>query len=547
MLSLRLKQRESLIRLRLALACVLAVALVSLGWRFYAGKRRAWAAGDVPVAFWAWRNDAPSEREVERAVKEARASVLFLRARQIHYEDGDLRRVRGLTGRFPRGIELHLVYNSTRALLAEFERVDPNKLADLLAETYAQDARQAAQDGARVAGLQLDIDAPTRLLPHYTRILRALRERLPQGVKLSVTGLPTWMESRALGEMLDAVDFWIPQCYGATIPERLEQVNAISSPQTVARAVARARELNHPFYAGLAAYGYTILYDTHGALVALRGDINPALIARDANYELIERRPFDAQPQTQADGQAIIASEWRYLYRARADGVVDGLVVHAGEMLMLDVPSAESLRAGARAVRAEAGEKLLGICVFRLPGDDDPSTLSGEQVAAALADAAPATSMQLRAAVEHVTTESHATTESKDALDGNHTLRLTATNDGATSALMGDDALVIDVRVPAGSVRAVRLDGFSSVETLCESVETNGASVDAQPRPCGERRANIWRLKAQTWTAGASAQAFLSFNDDPPRQLATRTRVATDDGRVWQHEQQITIGDGDER
>jgi hypothetical protein len=60
--------------------------------------------------------------------------------------------------------------------------------------------------------------------------------------------------------------------------------------------------------------------------------------------------------------------------------------MHAGDALIVDSPSAESLRVSARLVRELAGERLLGICVFRLPATDDPATLTIAQVATALAD-----------------------------------------------------------------------------------------------------------------------------------------------------------------
>jgi hypothetical protein len=466
-----------------------------------------------------------------------------LRAGQIHQEDdGRLHRVRPVTGNFPRGVELHLVYNSTRRVLSGFERIEPAELARVISETYREDAARAAREGARVVGIQLDLDAPTRLLPHYARILRATRERLPQGVKLSVTGLPTWMDSKELSEALDAVDFWIPQCYGARIPERLSQAAPISSPQDVALAVSRARDLGRPFYAGLAAYGYAILYDVRGALVTIRGDLDPALIARDVNFELIEREPFTASGQPHIDDQPAIASEWRYVYRARADAaVVDSLVVRAGETLMLDVPSAGALRESARLVRAEAGEKLLGICVFRLPANDDPTTLSFTEVAAALTDTEPAVST-IVSATRVEPNESERKKGRSRALG----LRLTVTNQGAESGLLGDDALTVDVRLPVGSLRGVRLDGFSSAELFCRGAESEDGGKEDALRPCGERRANILRLKSRAWMVGASAQAVLMFDESLPATLAATMRVQTDDGRTWRREQLIAISDGDE-
>src|SRR5205823_8404132 len=111
--------------------------------------------------------------------------------------------------------------------------------------------------------------------------------------------------------------------------------------------------------------------------------------------------------------------------------------------LMLDVPSAETLRACARVVRAEAGAALLGICVFRLPGADDATTLTLGEVAAALSDASPI--MATDVALARLTDDQSRTEH----------LLLTARNSGAASALMGDDAVLIEVHVLAGRGRRV--------------------------------------------------------------------------------------------
>jgi len=60
------------------------------------------------------------------------------------------------------------------------------------------------------------------------------------------------------------------------------------------------------------------------------------------------------------------------------------LTVRAGETLVFDLPNVNSLKAAARAVRENAGEQLLGICVFRLPSGFDKTNLSIDEVTAAL-------------------------------------------------------------------------------------------------------------------------------------------------------------------
>src|SRR5687767_14501137 len=101
------------------LCVTVAASLASAAWR-WASAPRAWAAGEVPVAFWSWRTEAPTEEDVRRASQETGARALFLRARQFDLAEGRVTRVRAVAGRMPRGVELHLVYNGTRALLAEF-------------------------------------------------------------------------------------------------------------------------------------------------------------------------------------------------------------------------------------------------------------------------------------------------------------------------------------------------------------------------------------------------------------------------------------------
>lgn len=498
---------------------------------------------------------------------------------------GRLTRVRAVAGAMPRGVELHLVYNATPRLLAEFGRVDETTLAAAFVETFRADSVRAARDGATAAGLQLDVDVPTRLLARYARVLRAMRGGLGGGVKLSVTGLPTWVGSAGLGEVLDAVDFWTPQLYGAEIPANAERVVPIASPEAVARAVARVRELGEPFYAGLAAYGYALVYDAHGRLVELRGDLDPARVASDTNLELVGRRAFGAGVEGDGAGAggAPPAGEWRYVFRARGEASVDGLHLRAGEQIVLDVPGSESLRAGVRGVREAAGDKLLGICLFRLPTAGDATTLRLSEVAAALRDREPEFSTSLSAEASHAdgsqSKDSHGSeskeahgSESRDSRgveskepqgssgEGFDGLLLTAENDGAAGALYGDGALSVTLRVPRGSVRGVtRLEGFDTFETLCETSRgetSQGETSQGEParggtfegeawraslRPCSAARAGVVRLGSRAWRAGARARAGLSFGAALPARLAASVAVRREDGRVWERLESLSL------
>jgi hypothetical protein len=463
-------------------------------------KPRPWQVGEVPIAFWAWRNQTPSPADVRAATEAIKGRTIFLRAGQIDHQGGKLRRIRSVTGPLPGGVDLHLVYNATRALLSELENVEETGLAKIIATTFQEDVAGAAQSNVDVSGLQIDFDVPTRLLDRYERVLRAVRVDLRSGQQLSITGLPTWMESPKLRSTLKQVDFWIPQFYGAQIPERVDELIPISSTLAVERFVNQARETQKPFYAGLAAYSCALLYSASGSLITLRGDIDPGFVAANANLELIDRQEFGAA-----------AGEWRYAYRARAGGVIDNLAMQAGDVLVLDVPSAESLRATARIVRRLAGENLLGICVFRLPASDDPATLTVKEVAAALADqdSIPAFTMNLKRNEKRP-----------------QAWFFEIENHGSAGAI----GLKVDVPVDPGTIESVSVQRGAALETICHGFDPANRPVY---QTCGQNRANVIRFTTPGLRPGQTLRALLHFKTAVPPVLPVSIETQTVTGRPY--------------
>ena len=476
-------------------------AVAALFGNHYFSQPRVLAVSEVPIAFWTWRTNTPSEKEIAKAFSATQAQTLFLRAGQFDLANGSLRRIRPVSGHLPATVEIHLVYNATRDFLRGWEHIEPSTIAASLADTFRADLAQA--NNTRIVGLQLDFDAPTRLLLQYANLLQRLRELLPPNTKLSITGLPTWASSSDLKAVLATVDFWVPQCYGTNIPTHLSQRIPISSSADVVRTISRVRQLNKPFYAGLSAYSYAILYAKDGSLLELRGDLDPAWAAHNASLELVERQTFKGEAS---------ANEMRYVYRAKSDVVLDGLIIKAGESLVFDLPSAESLRACARAVRENAGEKLLGICVFRVPTENDETTLSIGEIAAALHD-----------------TPTKVTTAIALQRQPNQQLQLRAENVGTASAMLHEDALAIDLSILAGSFGGItQIVGFNAYETLCRLSENDEA------RPCSERRANVIRLKAQVWKPSSMCAFTLQTKGELPATMSAVVTTHINDGRIEQ-------------
>ena len=479
---------------------ILSFAVFILSARFLE-KPRVLELDEVPIVFWAWRTDAPTAADLQKAFAATKAKTLFLRTGQFDVIDGSVRRIRPVTGTIPAVAELHLVYNGTRKFLREWDEMATGMIAESVAASYIADVERARGDHAEVTGLQLDLDIPERLLPRYAQMLARLRELLPSGTRLSITGLPSWMASDDIRIVLANVDFWIPQCYGSTIPTGINQKIPISLPSDIRRTVGKARRLKKPFYAGLSAYGYAILYAKDGSLSELRGDIDPALASQNASLELVETGSFNGVENE---------SEMRYVYRAKSDTVLDGLIIQPGETLVFDVPNAASLRAAARAVRENAGDSLLGICVFRLPVADDKTNLGIAEIAAALTDTRTIAATAL-------TLETLA--------DGK--LKLSAKNTGTASTILTDDALTIDLYVPAGAINGVSgLTGFTAFETLCGGREIN------TPHPCSPLRANVVRLKSRSWRPGLNASVIFTVKNALPESLTALVTTHIDDGKI---------------
>lgn len=142
-----------------------------------------------------------------------------VKAPTVYLLDGEVRRdgparlhaLRMGTPRLP-GRTLWLVVRS--------ERLD---WTDATRAAILADLAQWRAAGNTVEGLQVDFDAATKGLSGYAAFLKDLRARLPDDVRLSITGLMDWSangDPHALAQLAGTVDEVVIQTYQArtTIP-----------------------------------------------------------------------------------------------------------------------------------------------------------------------------------------------------------------------------------------------------------------------------------------------------------------------------------------
>ncbi|MBV7571203.1 DUF3142 domain-containing protein [Pseudomonas sp. PDM32] len=117
--------------------------------------------------------------------------------------------------------------------------------------------------GLNLAGVEIDHDAGNARLPSYREFLAHLREALPTSLPLSITALPSWLDSRELPALLSTVDSSVLQVHAVSDPRR----GLFDADQARQWAKAWSRVTTKPFYLALPAYGVALLPSTDGAPV----------------------------------------------------------------------------------------------------------------------------------------------------------------------------------------------------------------------------------------------------------------------------------------
>ena len=134
-------------------------------------------------------------------------------------------------------------------------------------EEVTAQIRQVISDwqgqGLNLAGVEIDHDAGNARLPSYREFLAHVREALPTSLPLSITALPSWLDSRELPALLSTVDSSVLQVHAVSDPRR----GLFDADQARQWAKAWSRVTTKPFYLALPAYGVALLPSTDGAPV----------------------------------------------------------------------------------------------------------------------------------------------------------------------------------------------------------------------------------------------------------------------------------------
>jgi hypothetical protein len=189
-----------------------------------------------------------------------------------------------------------------------------------------------------VSGLEIDYDCPTSKLVAYAGFLEELKARLPATLKLSITALPTWMNSPALERLAPNVDELVLQVHAVDDPH-----HGLFDPAQADRWVhAFARRIPRPIRVALPAYDVRVTWRRDGRLASVEGE--RPLLTGTAPSETLRTSP-----------EAIVA------------------FLHA--------------------MQRDAPDSLTGIVWFRLPTDNDRRAWSLDTWRAVVMDRLPAATL----------------------------------------------------------------------------------------------------------------------------------------------------------
>lgn len=285
----------------------------------------------------------------------------------LYVQVGRVSRSAVLESRWPEAVP------KARAYVATWRADEPSAPDPALARRLATAYREM-RSAVQLAGLQLDVDCPTRSLAAYGEFLEVLRGELGTGERLSITALLDWfVPGTRVRDVLAPVDEYVPQFYDT---RRGGPSAAIAAPIDAARWAPVFNGLGQPYRIGIATFGRVQRVRANSAREIFR------------DVGLFDLAAAGLRPvETLVNGPR----ERLVVYDVRT---TLGPELRPGDRLEAVVPTAESVRMASIAARAFGG-RCVGVVFFRWPARGETLVMTPDEIARALAGRTPATAPRI--------------------------------------------------------------------------------------------------------------------------------------------------------
>jgi hypothetical protein len=313
------------------------------------------------TGYWAWqRTEAPSAGEMRELSAQG--------VRVVYWQIGELVQ-NGFAWRW--SARFALPANTSEVRFVPVVRLESRERAPFLSETNASLISALATATKGSGELQIDYDAPDRLIADYAAMLKQLHKTVP---RLAITALPHWAHTSTARELGGAVDELLVMLYDFEPDRQGSPPLPLIVPEKIDRYLAEWNKTGIAWSAGLPVFARVTLFDPEGKL---RGHVR-AWNWDDIcfNSALAIVRPTNLGVTT---------------LRAKRDTRVENAAVHAGQLVTTRLPDRAAL---SRAVAAARQTTARGVVFFRFPDSTDPSGWSLRQLGHL--DAAPLLSARVK-------------------------------------------------------------------------------------------------------------------------------------------------------
>jgi hypothetical protein len=292
------------------------------------------------TAYWAWqRNEPPSTREIEE-LKAQGVRVIYWQIGEL-VQDGAAWR---WTARFA------LPSNPEELRFVPVVRLESRERKPFSTEANASLVSALSTAIKGTDELQIDYDAPDRLLGEYAGMLKQLHNVVP---RLSITALPHWARTPAVRALGNAADELLVMLYDFQPDPKGAAPLALIVPETIDRYLAEWNKLEMPWRAGLPVFARVTVFDADGKS---RGHV------RAWNWDdLCFNGALELVSPTQLGVTTL---------RAKRDTRVENAGVRAGQLVTARLPDRTAL---SHAVAAARATNARGLVFFRFPDSTDPS------------------------------------------------------------------------------------------------------------------------------------------------------------------------------
>jgi len=410
------------------------VALLAVGCAAPVPKGKPGTA----VEAWIWHSPIEWSANDTAAAKELGVSRLLVRGGTLSYDGAEMQVTMPVSidpkalGKLP----VDLVYNMDQGAIRHSEQLPAAEIADTILAAYRKYKFAAS------AGLQLDFDFPTRRLGEYAEILKSLRQKQP-GIRLTMTGLQTWMNDAAYRALAQQVDAVYMQFYEGAVAKSPDDPVRLSNLDRLRKGIGRLESVGRPYYVGVPTYGQCLAFDAQGKRYGVYRGMGPTNAMRNPRLKLLKQSTD--RNETRATFEMISPDE-------NGRGL--------GFQLVYRMPEPELVNDYERTIREHAGSLCQGIAIFRWPEPREAMALNPRAVAAIRRGETLTPEIE---AVPRVGGDAFEYIESPDRGSAAKTVDLVIRNTGLGDAALRPDAITVEVALQGVEIGELERGSFDGI------------------------------------------------------------------------------------